>query len=30
MKKTHLWGLAGFVAGTLFGAKVKSWLAQRL
>lgn len=24
MKKTHIWGLVGFVAGTLFGAKVLS------
>lgn len=29
MKKTHIWGLVGFVAGTLFGAKVKQAL-QRL
>jgi hypothetical protein len=24
VKKTHIWGLVGFVAGTLFGAKVLS------
>lgn len=24
MKKTHIWGLVGFVGGTLFGAKVLS------
>lgn len=26
MKKTHLWGLVGFIAGTLFGAKVKTFV----
>ena len=24
MKKTHIWGLIGFIGGTLFGAKVLS------
>lgn len=28
MKKTHIWGLVGFAAGTLFGAKVKTFLRK--
>lgn len=28
MKKTHIWGVAGFIAGTFFGAKVLGLLKK--
>jgi hypothetical protein len=28
VKKTHIWGLVGFVLGTVFGAKVKQILRK--
>lgn len=28
MKKTHIWGLAGLLIGTLFGAKLKALVGK--